>query len=92
MMPQVDLGRSRARHHGENLATLPGMVTALWAPLAIYTDKNSIFQKAGLSRFPKQLRGERCGTAVRRRAFTNWDRMDRGPQSASERARIERLF
>ena len=42
----------------ENLRTLQGWLRRYGRPLAHYTDKNSIFQKAGPQPLPEQLRGD----------------------------------
>ena len=70
----------------ENLRTLQGWLRRYGRPLAHYTDKASIFRKAGPQPLPEQLRGEPLRTQFGRALHELGDRMDRGPQPASERA------
>jgi hypothetical protein len=70
----------------ENLRTLEGWLRRYGRPLAHYTDKASIFRKAGPQPLPEQLRGDGLRTQFGRALNELGDRMDRGPQSASERA------
>src|ERR1700726_1457187 len=51
----------------ENLRTLQGWLRRYGRPLAHYTDKNSIFQKAGPQPLPEQLRGDPLQRSEERR-------------------------
>src|ERR1700680_3895203 len=75
----------------ENLRTLEGWLRRYGRPLAQYTDKNSIFQKAGPQPLPEQLRGDplqtQCGRALNELGI-EWI----AAHSPQAKGRIERLF
>src|ERR1700678_3508405 len=75
----------------ENLRTLEGWLRRYGRPLAHYTDKNSIFQKAGPQPLPEQLRGDRLRTQFGRALHElgiEWI----AAHSPQAKGRIERLF
>ncbi len=69
----------------ENLRTLEGWLRRYGRPLAHYTDKNSIFRRAGPAAASGTTAGRAAAFAVRTSAERTGDRMDRGAQSASQR-------
>src|SRR5204862_367932 len=75
----------------ENLRTFGGWVRRYGRPLAHYTDKNSIFRKAGPQPLPEQLRGEplrkKFGRALNELGI-EWI----AAHSPQAKGRIERLF
>jgi hypothetical protein len=75
----------------ENLRTLQGWLRRYGRPLAHYTDKNSIFQKAGPQPLPEQLRGDALRTQFGRALHElgiEWI----AAHSPQAKGRIERLF
>src|ERR1700730_3499905 len=75
----------------ENLRTLQGWLRRYGRPLAHYTDKNSIFQKAGPQPLPEQLRGDPLRTQFGRALHElgiEWI----AAHSPQAKGRIERLF
>jgi hypothetical protein len=75
----------------ENLRTLQGWLRRYGRPLAQYTDKNSIFQKAGPQPLPEQLRGDPLRTQFGRALHElgiEWI----AAHSPQAKGRIERLF
>jgi transposase len=75
----------------ENLRTLQGWLQRYGRPLAHYTDKNSIFQKAGPQPLPEQLRGDALRTQFGRALHElgiEWI----AAHSPQAKGRIERLF
>ena len=70
----------------ENLRTLEGWLRRYGRPLAQYTDKASIFRKAGAAAACRTTAGRSAAHAVWASVARTRNRMDRGPQSASERA------
>jgi transposase len=75
----------------ENLRTLQGWLQRYGRPLAHYTDKNSIFQKAGPQPLPEQLRGDPLRTQFGRALHElgiEWI----AAHSPQAKGRIERLF
>jgi transposase len=75
----------------ENLRTLEGWLRRYGRPVAEYTDKNSIFQKAGLPALPEQLRGAPLRTQFGRALHElgiEWI----AAHSPQAKGRIERLF
>jgi transposase len=75
----------------ENLRTLEGWLRRYGRPLAHYTDKNSIFQKAGPQPLPEQLRGAPLRTQFGRALHElgiEWI----AAHSPQAKGRIERLF
>src|SRR5437588_8924597 len=75
----------------ENLRTFGGWVRRYGRPLAHYTDKNSIFRKAGPQPLPEQLRGDPLRTQFGRalnELGTEWI----AAHSPQAKGRIERLF
>jgi transposase len=75
----------------ENLRTLQGWLRRYGRPVAQYTDKNSIFQKAGPQPVPEQLRGEPLRTQFGRALHElgiEWI----AAHSPQAKGRIERLF
>jgi transposase len=75
----------------ENLRTLQGWVQRYRRPLAHYTDKNSIFQKAGPQPLPEQLRGDPLRTQFGRALNELWIAWI-AAHSPQAKGRIERLF
>src|SRR6266699_2721117 len=75
----------------ENLRTLQGWLQRYGRPLAHYTDKNSIFQKAGPQPLAEQLRGDPLRTQFGRALHElgiEWI----AAHSPQAKGRIERLF
>ncbi len=75
----------------ENLRTLGGWLRRYGRPLAHYTDKNSIFRKAGPQPLPEQLRGNPLRTQFGRALHElgiEWI----AAHSPQAKGRIERLF
>ena len=75
----------------ENLRTLQGWLRRYGRPLAHYTDKNSIFQKAGPQPLLEQLRGDALRTQFGRALHElgiEWI----AAHSPQAKGRIERLF
>ncbi len=75
----------------ENLRTLQGWLRRYGRPLAHYTDKASIFRKAGPQPLPEQLRGEPLRTQFGRALHElgiEWI----AAHSPQAKGRIERLF
>ncbi len=75
----------------ENLRTLGGWLRRYGRPLAHYTDKNSIFRKAGPPPLPEQLRGDPLRTQFGRALHElgiEWI----AAHSPQAKGRIERLF
>src|ERR1700758_4805285 len=75
----------------ENLRTFGGWVRRYGRPLAHYTDKNSIFRKAGPQPLPEQLRGDPLRTQFGRALHElgiEWI----AAHSPQAKGRIERLF
>ncbi|MGB6390864.1 MAG: ISNCY family transposase [Candidatus Acidiferrales bacterium] len=75
----------------ENLRTLQGWLRRYGRPLAQYTDRNSIFQKAGPQPIPEQLRGDPLRTQFGRALHElgiEWI----AAHSPQAKGRIERLF
>jgi hypothetical protein len=75
----------------ENLRTLPGWLRRYGRPWAEYTDKNSIFQKAGPPPLPEQLRGDPLRTQFGR-ALNELGIEWIAAHSPQAKGRIERLF
>ena len=75
----------------ENLRTLGEWVRRFGRPLAHYTDKNSIFQKAGPQPLPEQLRGDPLRTQFGR-ALNELGIEWIAAHSPQAKGRIERLF
>jgi transposase len=75
----------------ENLRTLQGWLRRYGRPVAHYTDKNSIFQKAGPQSLPEQLRGDRQRTQFGR-ALNELGIEWIAAHSPQAKGRIERLF
>src|SRR6202795_4113327 len=75
----------------ENLRTLQGWLRRYGRPLAHYTDKNSIFQKAGPQPLPEQLRGDPLRTQFGR-ALNELGIEWIAAHSPQAKGRIERLF
>jgi len=75
----------------ENLRTLEGWLRRYGRPVAQYTDKNSIFQKAGPQPLPEQLRGDRQRTQFGR-ALNELGIEWIAAHSPQAKGRIERLF
>src|ERR1700730_12371512 len=75
----------------ENLRTLEGWLRRYGRPLAQYTDKNSIFQKAGPQPLPEQLRGDPLQTQFGR-ALNELGIEWIAAHSPQAKGRIERLF
>src|SRR5216684_4163756 len=75
----------------ENLRTLQGWLRRYGRPLAHYTDKNSIFQKAGPQPLPEQLRGDPLRTQFGR-ALSELGIEWIAAHSPQAKGRIERLF
>src|SRR5208337_401499 len=75
----------------ENLRTLQGWLRRYGRPVAHYTDKNSIFQKAGPQPLPEQLRGDRQRTQFGR-ALNELGIEWIAAHSPQAKGRIERLF
>src|SRR6202049_411340 len=75
----------------ENLRTFGGWVRRYGRPLAHYTDKNSIFRKAGPQRLPEQLRGDPLRTQFGR-ALNELGIEWIAAHSPQAKGRIERLF
>jgi hypothetical protein len=75
----------------ENLRTLQGWLRRYGRPLAHYTDKNSIFQKAGPQPLPEQLRGDPLRTQFGR-ALHELGIAWIAAHSPQAKGRIERLF
>jgi transposase len=75
----------------ENLRTLQGWLRRYGRPLAHYTDKNSIFQKAGPQPVPEQLRGDPLRTQFGR-ALNELGIEWIAAHSPQAKGRIERLF
>src|SRR5271167_1559272 len=75
----------------ENLRTFGGWVRRYGRPLAHYTDKNSIFQKAGPQPVPEQLRGDPLRTQFGR-ALNELGIEWIAAHSPQAKGRIERLF
>jgi hypothetical protein len=75
----------------ENLRTLEGWLRRYGRPLAHYTDKNSIFQKAGPQPLPEQLRGDPRRTQFGR-ALNELGIEWIAAHSPQAKGRIERLF
>jgi hypothetical protein len=75
----------------ENLRTLEGWLRRYGRPLAHYTDKNSIFQKAGPPPLPEQLRGDPQRTQFGR-ALNELGIEWIAAHSPQAKGRIERLF
>ena len=75
----------------ENLRTLGAWLRRYGRPLAHYTDKNSIFQKAGPQPLPEQLRGDPLRTQFGR-ALNELGIEWIAAHSPQAKGRIERLF
>src|SRR6266850_5365602 len=75
----------------ENLGTFGGWVRRYGRPLAHYTDKNSIFRKAGPQPLPEQLRGDPVRTQFGR-ALSELGIEWIAAHSPQAKGRIERLF
>jgi hypothetical protein len=75
----------------ENLRTFAAWVRRYGRPLAQYTDKNSIFQKAGPQPLPEQLRGDAQRTQFGR-ALQELGIEWIAAHSPQAKGRIERLF
>src|SRR2546425_5697391 len=75
----------------ENLGTFGGWVRRYGRPLAHYTDKNSIFRKAGPQPLPEQLRGDPLRTQFGR-ALSELGIEWIAAHSPQAKGRIERLF
>ena len=75
----------------ENLRTLEGWLRRYGRPLAHYTDKASIFQKAGPQPVPEQLRGDPLRTQFGR-ALNELGIEWIAAHSPQAKGRIERLF
>lgn len=75
----------------ENLRTLGGWLRRYGRPLAHYTDKNSIFRKAGPQPLPEQLRGNPLRTQFGR-ALNELGIEWIAAHSPQAKGRIERLF
>jgi hypothetical protein len=75
----------------ENLRTFGGWVRRYGRPLAHYTDKNSIFRKAGPHPVPEQLRGDPLRTQFGR-ALNELGIEWIAAHSPQAKGRIERLF
>src|SRR6202795_5098441 len=75
----------------ENLRTLEGWLRRYGRPLAHYTDKASIFQKAGPQPLPEQLRGDPLRTQFGR-ALNELGIEWIAAHSPQAKGRIERLF
>ena len=75
----------------ENLRTLGEWLRRFGRPLAHYTDKNSIFQKAGPQPLPEQLRGDPLRTQFGR-ALNELGIEWIAAHSPQAKGRIERLF
>jgi transposase len=75
----------------ENLRTLQGWLQRYGRPVAHYTDKNSIFQKAGPQPLPEQLRGDPLRTQFAR-ALQELGIEWIAAHSPQAKGRIERLF
>src|SRR6201987_1060347 len=75
----------------ENLRTFGGWVRRYGRPLAHYTDKNSIFRKAGPQPLPEQLRGDPLRTQFGR-ALSELGIEWIAAHSPQAKGRIERLF
>jgi len=75
----------------ENLRTFGGWVRRYGRPLAHYTDKNSIFRKAGPQPLPEQLRGDPLRTQFGR-ALNELGIEWIAAHSPQAKGRIERLF
>src|SRR5450432_1039430 len=75
----------------ENLRTLQGWLRRYGRPVAQYTDKNSIFQKAGPQPLPEQLRGDPLRTQFGR-ALNELGIEWIAAHSQQAKGRIERLF
>jgi hypothetical protein len=75
----------------ENLRTLGGWLGRYGRPLAHYTDKNSIFRKAGPQPLPEQLRGDPLRTQFGR-ALSELGIEWIAAHSPQAKGRIERLF
>src|SRR6267378_976793 len=75
----------------ENLRTLQGWLRRYGRPLAHYTDKNSIFQKAGPQPLSEQLRGDPLRTQFGR-ALNELGIEWIAAHSPQAKGRIERLF
>jgi hypothetical protein len=75
----------------ENLRTLEGWLRRYGRPLAQYTDKNSIFRKAGPQPLPEQLRGDPLRTQFGR-ALQELGIEWIAAHSPQAKGRIERLF
>src|SRR5271157_1215963 len=75
----------------ENMRTLEGWLRRYGRPLAHYTDKNSIFHKAGPQPVPEQLRGDRQRTQFGR-ALNELGIEWIAAHSPQAKGRIERLF
>src|SRR5438874_2039646 len=75
----------------ENLRTFGGWVRRYGRPLAHYTDKNSIFRKAGPQLLPEQLRGDPLRTQFGR-ALNELGIEWIAAHSPQAKGRIERLF
>jgi hypothetical protein len=75
----------------ENLRTFGGWVRRYGRPVAHYTDKNSIFRKAGPQPLPEQLRGDPLRTQFGR-ALSELGIEWIAAHSPQAKGRIERLF
>src|SRR5216683_99358 len=75
----------------ENLRTLGEWLRRFGRPVAHYTDKNSIFQKAGPQSLPEQLRGDPLRTQFGR-ALNELGIEWIAAHSPQAKGRIERLF
>ena len=75
----------------ENLRTLGEWLRRFGRPVAHYTDKNSIFQKAGPQPLPEQLRGDPLRTQFGR-ALSELGIEWIAAHSPQAKGRIERLF
>jgi hypothetical protein len=75
----------------ENLGTFGGWVQRYGRPLAHYTDKNSIFRKAGPQPLSEQLRGDPLQTQFGR-ALSELGMEWIAAHSPQAKGRIERLF
>lgn len=75
----------------ENLRTLEGWLRRWGRPVALYTDKDSIFQPAGPARIEEQLRGEPVRTQFGR-ALAELGIEWIAAHSPQAKGRIERLF
>ncbi len=75
----------------ENLRTLEGWLRRYGRPLALYTDKDSIFQPAGLARLEEQLEAQPARTQFGR-ALQELHIQWIAAHSPQAKGRIERLF